>query len=139
MTAPPTISLFDDQPPTAAERAALDTWTGVEPGEGITAAERRTEPPSPPDDATCPECGAPVIGIGSVTCDTCAGATDVPDLEPGQLVRWTDEGGVPHVGRVESVTGGAAMLTYGPRPHRARIELDELTPIDDKDGAGRPR
>lgn len=67
-----------------------------------------------------------------------AAASAPPAPEPGQLVRWI-EGGIPHVGRVESVTDTAAMLTYGPKPHRARIELDELEVIDDKDGQGRPR
>lgn len=93
--------------------------------------------PPPPDDATCPECGAPVIGIGSVTCDTCA--APAPDLAPGDLAAWTDEGGCSHVGRVESVEEDAATLTYGPRPHRARIDLDELRHVTDKDGRGRTR
>lgn len=109
------ISLFYDQPPTTqAERAALDTWTGREPGEGLTAAERRTtDAPAPP--------------------------TPAPDLEPGDLAAWTDEGGCSHVGRVESVEEDAATLTYGPRPHRARVELDELRAVADKDGRGNLR
>jgi hypothetical protein len=60
----------------------------------------------------------------------------VPDLAPGQLVRWTTDG-IPHVGRVEKVADGLATLTYGPM--RATFAVEELTPIEDKDGQGRPR
>jgi hypothetical protein len=62
-----------------------------------------------------------------------------PELVPGQLVRWTDEGGCPHVGRVESTTDGIVSVAYGPRPHRETCPADELTPITDKDGEGRLR
>jgi hypothetical protein len=65
--------------------------------------------------------------------------SEPPELAPGQLVRWTDEGGCPHVGRVESTTGGIVSVAYGPRPHRETCPAAELTPITDKDGEGRLR
>lgn len=95
---------------TAGEQAALDIWTGAEPGEGITADERALAPPAPA----------------------------VP-LAPGQLVRWLDEAGVPHVGRVEGTTEGRVTVTYGPRPHRETLAPFELEAITDKDGEGRAR
>lgn len=113
------ISLFYDEPEPTPPRAADD---------GMRRVTR--------DGTTVVEDWAAVARAARAAAQSTTEAPPPP--EPGQLVRWT-EGGIPHVGRVESVTDTAAMLTYGPKPHRARIELDDLEAIPDKDGRGRLR
>jgi hypothetical protein len=83
--------------------------------------------------------GTTVVEDWAAVARAARAAAPAPELAPGQLVRWTDEGGCPHVGRVESTTDGIVSVAYGPRPHRETCPAAELTPITDKDGEGRLR